>query len=109
MNSTNTTTTDVDLRNLYGYDPSIALNVISLILFVIGSVIVGYLNIKSRHWYMMPVMIGGLIEAVGFAARTYSGSDGNTGKVGPYIAATLPILVAPTILAISDYNIVGRM
>lgn len=46
--------------HLYAYTPSLAAAVIFIILFALTTTLHAYQLIKTRAWYLIPIVIGGL-------------------------------------------------
>lgn len=47
-------------RNIYGYNPSLPAAVIFIILFGASTIHHGYQLVKTRCWYFIPFVIGGI-------------------------------------------------
>lgn len=62
---------------------------------------------RTRAFYVIPLLIGCLIEAVGFGARIASGIEAPNFTLGPYIVQALLILITPALLAATVYMILG--
>ncbi|WQF85843.1 Putative RTA-like protein [Colletotrichum destructivum] len=94
---------------LYHYDPSIAAAVIFVLLFLATTLLHCWQLVKSRCWFFVPLAIGGLLEAIGYAARAKSGSESPDWTLGPYIIQAILLLVAPALYAASIYIELGRI
>ncbi|KAG0136943.1 RTA1 like protein-domain-containing protein [Tuber indicum] len=93
--------------DLYRYTPSLVGAVIFAALFFISS---GYHVIqltRTRTWYFIPLVIGALMEAVGYIGRGISHHDREV--LAPYLVQALLLLVAPALYAASIYMILGRL
>lgn len=66
--------------------------------------------IRSKSWFMIPFVIGGIFETVGYVGRTLSATEnpGPYGKI-PYIIQSLLLLIAPPFFAASIYMELGRI
>jgi len=111
-NSTNSNGTTVDGKpyyKFYHYDPSFAAAILFTILFGLTSIWHLFLIYTHRTWYFIPMLIGGIFEIVGYAARAISNKEAPNLSLGPFVIQTLLILVAPALLAASIYMILGRI
>ncbi|KAH6680160.1 RTA1 like protein-domain-containing protein [Halenospora varia] len=94
---------------LYHYNPSFAAAIIFAALFAISAVWHLYLIAKFRTWYFIPLVIGAILEVMGYAARAISAQQTPNWTILPFILQTLLLLVAPALLAASIYMILGRI
>ncbi|KAH8598860.1 RTA1 like protein-domain-containing protein [Bisporella sp. PMI_857] len=94
---------------LYRYDPSIPVPAIAAGLFMIVTAVHCWQMYKSRAWFLTPLVIGGLFEVIGFAARAFSASQTPDWAIGPYIIQSVLPLIAPALFAGSIYMILGRI
>ncbi|KAG8427710.1 hypothetical protein J3459_006429 [Metarhizium acridum] len=62
---------------------------------------------KTRTWFSIPFILGGLFQFLGYAARAYARD--NTDQLGPYLMQSVLILVAPALFAASIYMTLGRL
>ncbi|KAF2642018.1 RTA1 like protein [Massarina eburnea CBS 473.64] len=92
---------------LWAYTPSSAGGIIGAIVFALLTGTHAFRLIKSRTWFCIPFIIGGLFEAIGYAARAAAHSDTTSKK--PYIIQSALILLAPIFFAASIYMILGRL
>ncbi|KAI0550605.1 RTA-like protein [Xylaria curta] len=94
-------------RSLYSYTPSAAAAIIFLILFGVVTVLHIYYVIQRRTWYFLVLVVGGILEAVGYVGRFLSSS--NTEDLAPFLIQNLFLLVAPSLFAASIYMVLGRI
>ncbi|KAH7355472.1 RTA1 like protein-domain-containing protein [Pyrenochaeta sp. MPI-SDFR-AT-0127] len=94
-------------HELWAYTPSRVGGVIGAIVFLALSLFHMFRLFKNRVWFCMPLVLGGLFEAVGYGARAVAHGD-TTSKM-PYIAQSVLILIAPILFAASIYMILGRL
>jgi len=87
----------------FGFKPNLGLEIAAITVYAILTVIVFYLNVKKRTFFMMPIVVGGALEIFGFAWRIWETSHFNS-EAG-YILYLVPVLVAPTVLAAADYSL----
>ncbi|KAF2119841.1 RTA1 like protein-domain-containing protein [Lophiotrema nucula] len=92
---------------LWNYTPSTAGGVIGAIVFFILTFFHSWRLVKNRTWFCIPFVIGGLFEAIGYAARAAAHTD--TESKTPYIIQSVLILVAPILFAASIYMVLGRL
>ncbi|KAF2264596.1 RTA1-domain-containing protein [Lojkania enalia] len=98
---------DPDAFVLYRYHPSLPAAAIFVALFGISSALHMYQAIRKRALFMVPFIIGGLFETVGYIGRIQSSQDQY--ELGPFIMQTLLLLVAPALFAASIYMVLGRI
>ncbi|KAI0801215.1 RTA1 like protein [Fomes fomentarius] len=95
-NSTDNGTFHVDPNEpLYGYVPTRSVGYIFLILFVMTTLLHSYQAVRARSWWLIPtVVIAGVGEIVGWAARIKSSYDPLARM--PFIIQTSILVLAPT-------------
>lgn len=54
------------------YTPSLAVGVLGVVLFVVGLIAHLYLLLRHRTWYFSTVVVGTIMEIVGYAFRILS-------------------------------------
>ncbi|KAF4972012.1 hypothetical protein FSARC_1342 [Fusarium sarcochroum] len=94
----------------YHYSPSIPAAVATISLFAFSALLHSYQMVRRQTWFMIPFVVGCVVEAVGYAGRIISSNQG-TGNytLVPYIVQYIAILVAPALLAASIYMELGRI
>ncbi|KAK0197507.1 RTA1 like protein [Armillaria mellea] len=92
---------------LYHYTPSAVAAVIFAAIFFLSSIIHIWRIVKTRSWYFSAIVVGGLMEGVGYIGRLMSHSDPKA--LSPYIMQTLLLLVAPALFAAAIYVVLGRI
>ncbi|KAF7171505.1 hypothetical protein CNMCM5623_003833 [Aspergillus felis] len=93
----------------YRYDPSMGAAVLFVLLFI-GTT--GYhimQMFKSRTWFFIPFVMGGIFEIIGYIGRAASSKQSPNWTLGPYLVQTLFLLLAPALLAASIYMFLGRI
>ncbi|KAF2828113.1 hypothetical protein CC86DRAFT_289389 [Ophiobolus disseminans] len=98
---------DVPAYVLWPYTPSIAGGAVAAIVFFVLTALHTWRLFKNRTWFCIPFVIGGLFEAIGYAARAAAHND--TVSKTPYIIQSILILIAPILFAASVYMILGRL
>lgn len=93
----------------YDYKPSKIAGAVFAILFLATSLVHLVQTIRHRTWYFIAMIIGGIMECVGYAARVKSSQETPHWKMGPYIVQAILILVAPALVAATAYMILGRI
>ncbi|KAK3350323.1 RTA1 like protein-domain-containing protein [Lasiosphaeria hispida] len=93
----------------YRYNPSLAANVVFIVLFAALSAGHLFQLIKRRTWYFIPFLIGCLFETFGYVARVASSTETPNWTLTPFIIQTLLILLAPALYAASIYMVLGRL
>ncbi|KAJ6099292.1 hypothetical protein N7467_000827 [Penicillium canescens] len=93
----------------YRYNPSMAGAVLFTLLFMGTTFYHIFQLFKTRTWFFIPFVIGGLFEIVGYIGRAASSKQSPDWTLGPYIVQTLCLLLAPALLAASIYMLLGRI
>ena len=63
---------------IFGYTPSFALGLLGVILFSISTILHSYQIYRYRTWYFIPVVVGAVMEVVGYIFRILAS------RVDPY-------------------------
>lgn len=94
----------------YYYEPSLPAAIIFIVLFGIATFLHAFQMFKTRTWFMVPFLIGGIFETIGYIGRVLSASE-NPGpySLGPYIIQAVLLLVAPALFAASIYMELARI
>ncbi|KAJ5466156.1 hypothetical protein N7530_009943 [Penicillium desertorum] len=93
----------------YRYNPSMGGAVLFTLLFMGTTFYHIFQMCKTRTWFFIPFVIGGLFEIVGYIGRAASSKQSPDWTLGPYIVQTLCLLLAPALLAASIYMLLGRI
>ena len=93
----------------YHYNPSLPAASIFAILFLLTSLVHIYQLIRSRTWYFTPLVVGGVMECIGYIGRILSSRQSPNWTLGPYIIQSVLILLAPILFAASVYMYLGRL
>ena len=91
----------------YYYNPSLPGAIVITCLFSILTLYLTVQLVRYRAWFTLPLVIGGVLEIVGYVSRAIS--HNNTEALGPYIVESIAILVAPTLFAATIYMILARI
>ncbi|PWY93079.1 RTA1 domain protein [Aspergillus sclerotioniger CBS 115572] len=94
---------------LYDYDPSTSAAIILAGLFAATTVLHLIQMFRTRTWYFVPFIIGGLFEAFGYIIRYFSAKQTPNWTVMPYVGQQLLLLLAPSLFSASIYMILGRI
>ncbi len=100
MSTSNTT----EVHHFYDYEPNIPLAYVAAAFFAVCAVAVFILNYRSKMYFMTPLVIGSVMEVIGFLLRRPSEDH-----LGVFIISLLCILLAPTVFAITDYSLLARL
>ncbi|OTA76883.1 hypothetical protein M434DRAFT_87886 [Hypoxylon sp. CO27-5] len=92
---------------LWRYLPSIPAAVIFAILFIVATGAHGFRLSKTRLWFCLPFVVGGIMEVIGYCAR--AAAHDRTGELIPYIIQNILILLPPVLFAASIYMVLGRI
>ncbi|KAL5362926.1 RTA1 like protein-domain-containing protein [Aspergillus floccosus] len=93
----------------YRYDPSMGAAVLFILLFIGTTGYHIFQMFKSRTWFFIPFVMGGIFEIIGYIGRAMSSKQTPDWTLGPYIVQTLFLLLAPALLAASVYMFLGRI
>ncbi|KAM5343770.1 hypothetical protein ACJ41O_012307 [Fusarium nematophilum] len=94
----------------YRFEPSVAVNTIFMILFILTTGLHLIQLWRTRTWYLSALATGGCCEVVGYAGRLINArEDPGCWTLGPYVMQNLVILIAPALMAASIYMILGRI
>lgn len=101
---------DVINFRYYYYEPSLPAAIIFIVLFGLATLLHAFQMFKTRTWFMVPFLIGGIFETIGYIGRVLSASE-NPGpyNLGPYIIQAVLLLVAPALFAASIYMELARI
>ncbi|KAM0323273.1 hypothetical protein ACHAQA_008864 [Verticillium albo-atrum] len=94
---------------LYHYHPSEAGAIIFLLAFLATTLWHSWQLVRTRVWIMIPIIIGGIFELIGYGARFASGKETPDWTLTPYILQALLLLVAPALFAATIYMELGRI
>ncbi|KAK5124919.1 hypothetical protein LTR85_001109 [Meristemomyces frigidus] len=94
----------------YHYRPSMAAAIIFIVLFGLATSLHVAQMLRTRTWFMIPFVIGGIFETVGYVGRALSAGE-NPGPYTtvPYVMQSLLLLVAPALFAASIYMELSRI
>ncbi|OAA46323.1 RTA-like protein [Metarhizium rileyi] len=92
---------------LWDYVPSTVAAVIFVILFAGATGGVTWRMVKTRTWFSIPFILGGIFQFLGYIARAYARDK--TDQLGLFIMQSVLILVAPALFAASIYMTLGRL
>lgn len=112
---------DEEDKNVYGYNPSIAVGVIFIVIFGATTGYHVYQAVRARALFFIPVLIRGacrsldtfwsltdcLVQIFGYLFRVLS--HANTSSVPLYALQTVLILLAAALYAASVYMVLGRL
>ncbi|KFY22935.1 hypothetical protein V493_06229 [Pseudogymnoascus sp. VKM F-4281 (FW-2241)] len=93
----------------YHYDPSMAGAVVFVILFLATTSLHSYQLLRTKAWFMIPLVVGGFFEWIGYVGRAISSQQSPDWTLGPYLIQTLLLLVAPALFAASIYMGLSRI
>lgn len=83
----------------YRYTPSMLLAAIFLGLFGVTTLFHTFQLIRTRTWYLIPLLVGGIFEVIGFIGRLFSEKN-DISILGPYIVQAIFILIALSLIHI---------
>ena len=95
-----------DLNN--SYPPSLAVGVLGVVLFTIASIAHLYLLVRHRTWYFTPMLVGTLMEIVGYIFRLLS-SQQDPYSVPWFVVQYFFIVIAPVFFSAAIYTLVSVM
>lgn len=94
---------------IYHYTPSLGLAVCFCTTFGISTVLHTYQTTRSKSWYMIPIILGGICETTGYVGRILGAGEAPEYTLGPYIVQAILLLIAPALIAASIYMILGHI
>ena len=115
----NTTDPNAYVWKAYRYTPSKVLAIVAVILFVVATLVTFVQFVKAlvkapantgarrRICSMIPFIVGGLFEIIGYIGRAASHNDPQA--LGPYICQAILLLVAPALFAATIYMTLARI
>ncbi|CEI67826.1 hypothetical protein FVEN_g9626 [Fusarium venenatum] len=94
----------------YRFVPSKEANIVFVVLFAMTTLLHTLQLWRTRTWYLIPLVFGGVCEIIGYVGRVLNANE-NPGcwTMGPYIMQNVLILIAPALFAASIYMILGRI
>ncbi|CAA9956731.1 RTA1 protein [Pyrenophora teres f. maculata] len=101
-------TETVDFK-LYRYNPSIVAAILFTILFLSTTTLHLYQMLRTRTWILIPFVLGGIFEVVGYIGRAISAHESPNWSIAVYSLQTILLLVAPALFAASVYMMLGRI
>ena len=70
----------------YHYSPSMAAAIIFVIIFGVATALHFWQMLRSKTWFLIPFLIGGIFETVGYVGRALSaGQNPGPYTLGPYV------------------------
>ncbi|KAF4952738.1 hypothetical protein FGADI_6490 [Fusarium gaditjirri] len=95
------------INNSYGYVPSTAAGIVFCVLFGLSTIVHLYQLGRSRVWWCSVFVIGGLVEIIGWAGRTWSSQcPYNTSA---FVMQISTLIIAPVFVTAGIYIILGRL
>ncbi|KIM92706.1 hypothetical protein OIDMADRAFT_62327 [Oidiodendron maius Zn] len=62
---------------------------------------------KKQTWFLVPVVMGGFFEWIGYIGRALSSND--QWALGPYLVQTIALRIAPALFSASMYVVLSRI
>ncbi|CAH0021390.1 unnamed protein product [Clonostachys rhizophaga] len=90
----------------YPYVPSAGAGYAFMVLFGLVTLFHAVLMFKTRTWYFIPMVLGGICETFGYYGRGWAGGEPN--RPGPFMLQLMLILVGPVFIAATIYVTLGR-
>jgi hypothetical protein len=97
-----------DPRNPFHYMPTMAPTVVALTCFTIIFVALSVWTIRKRTWYMITLLVGCLMEILGYGMRIPLVSQ-PVGQIALYAGMNGLIIIAPVFNAAIEYVLFGRL
>ncbi|KAL0055876.1 hypothetical protein WJX82_005320 [Trebouxia sp. C0006] len=94
------------VEKYFQYKPSLALNIVALVLFFLVTVIIAAQTIKYRSRFMWLVVFTGCLEVAGYICHLVATETVN---LTAYICNLVFIIMAPNFLALANYVCVGKV
>ncbi|KAI9881271.1 MAG: hypothetical protein M1830_005557 [Pleopsidium flavum] len=93
----------------YRYTPSIPAGITFIILFSVTTGLHTYQLARTRTWILLPLVLGGYCESIGYIGRVLSSKEAPNFTMGPYLMQSLLTLLAPALFAASIYMCLSRI
>jgi hypothetical protein len=103
MSSTDQSNTTTN--SYYGYQPSLGIGITGLTLFTLSTIAHVYQMSTSRMWWLIVLVLGGITEMIGYAARIYSWYDDT--NLNAFLAQTVTLIIAPSFFSAALYVVFG--
>lgn len=100
---------DIDDFRFYHYEPSLPAAILFIILFTLSTCLHIYQCLARRTCFLIPLIIGGLFEIIGYTGRAIACIQSPGWTLGPYIMQSLLLLLAPLCFAATIYMQLGRI
>ena len=94
------------VTDYFQYQPSLAFNIVALVLFSVITAILAIQTLKYKQKYMWIVVFTGGLEMAGYICHLIATETVN---LGAYIANLVFIILAPNFLALANYVTVGKI
>lgn len=92
----------------HSYTPSLAVGLLGVILFTIALVAHAYLLFRHRTWYFSTILVGTIMEIVGYVFRILS-SQQDPYSIPNFVVQYFFIVVAPVFFSAGIYTIVNQL
>lgn len=96
------------LIRLNSYTPSVVLAALGVALFAIATVTHSYQIFRYKTWYFIPVVVGTVMEVVGYIFRIFS-SVKDPYRVTYFVIQYFFIVVAPVFFSASIYTVLTKL
>ena len=97
-----------DPANPFHYMPSMAAAIIALVFYALTFIILLFWTIWKRSWYMIPLLLGCIMEVIGYGARIPLAIT-PVGQLSLYTCMSVCIIIAPVFNAAVQYLLLGRL
>ena len=98
-----------DEYQFYKYTPLVAAAATFAALFLLATTLHAYQLFRTRTWYLIPLLVGGCCEWIGYVGRAISAHEAPDYSLAPYIIQSLLLLIAPVLFAASIYMVLGHI
>ena len=89
----------------YHYTPSLVAAVVFTVVFGLSTIVHFFQCLRARAWYMLPLIIGGTCEVVGYVGRVLNSKEAPDYGLPGYILQSLLLLISPALMAASVYMV----
>lgn len=93
--------------NIYGYDPSLVAGVIFLVCFGLATLIQAGRVYRSRIWWLVVLVLGGVTEILGWVGRTWSAR--NVYSLDAFLLQQCCLVLAPCFFSATVYGLLGMI
>ncbi|BGP39118.1 hypothetical protein JCM10450v2_003072 [Rhodotorula kratochvilovae] len=93
--------------NIYGYDPSLAAAIVFLVAFGLITLWQTGQVVRSRIWWLIVLLVGGLCEIIGWVGRAWAAR--NPYNLNAFLVQQICLILAPCFFSATIYGLLGMI